>query len=95
MAAKRRFNYRQAFRLALLSNLLLLVIGLLLLFTSTVRAQLPDLQAPRIELIGLGGSPTYYRLQINRRTDIIYIYCQFGAEPRVSQLRDTKAVQCR
>lgn len=94
MKTKIRFNYRLAFRLALLSNFILLVVGLFLLFTPTVKAQFPDPQAPRLELIGLGGSPTLYRLQLNRRTDIIYIYCQFGAEPRVSQLRGTKAVQC-
>ena len=86
---KFKLNYKKAFKLSLLVNALVLVIGLLLLVQSPVGA------AVRVSRIGAGaaGKTVSHKLQM-AKTDIVFAYCTTGGEPKLGYLRNQLALTC-
>lgn len=80
-------NYKKAFKLSLLVNALVLVIGLLLLVQSPVGA------AVRVSRIGGAGKTVSHKLQM-AKTDIVFTYCTTGGEPKLGYLRNQLALTC-
>lgn len=84
---KFKLNYKKAFKLSLLVNALVLVIGLLLLVQSPVGA------AVRVSRIGAAGKTVSHKLQM-AKTDIVFTYCTTGGEPKLGYLRNQLALTC-
>jgi hypothetical protein len=84
---KFKLNYKKAFKLSLLVNALVLVIGLLLLVQSPVGA------AVRVSRIGAAGKTVSHKLQM-AKTDIVFAYCTTGGEPKLGYLRNQLALTC-
>ncbi|HEY9611761.1 hypothetical protein [Allocoleopsis sp.] len=84
---KFKLNYKQAFRLSLLANALVLVIGLLLF------VQFPGEAAVRVTRIGGAGKTVSHKLQM-AKTDIVFVECNTGAEPKLGYLRNQLALTC-
>jgi hypothetical protein len=84
---KFKLNYKQAFRLSLLANALVLVIGLLLFVQS------PGEAAVRVTRIGSAGKIVSHKLQM-AKTDIVFVECNTGAEPKLGYLRNQLALTC-
>lgn len=82
-----KLNYKKAFKLSLLVNALVLVIGLLLLVQSPVGA------AVRVSRIGAAGKTVSHKLQMGK-TDIVFTYCTTGGEPTLGYLRNQLALTC-
>jgi hypothetical protein len=82
-----KLNYKQAFKFSLLVNALVLVIGLLLLVQSPVGA------AVRLSRIGSAGKTVSHKLQM-AKTDIIFVQCNTGGEPKLGYLRNQLALTC-
>ncbi|HEY9706612.1 MAG TPA: hypothetical protein V6D48_00240 [Oculatellaceae cyanobacterium] len=82
-----KLNYKKAFKLSLLVNALVLVIGLLLLVQSPVGA------AVRVSRIGAAGKTVSHKLQMGK-TDIVFTYCTTGGEPKLGYLRNQLALTC-
>ncbi len=82
-----KLNYKKAFKLSLLVNALVLVIGLLLLVQSPVGA------AVRVSRIGAAGKTVSHKLQM-AKTDIVFAYCTTGGEPKLGYLRNQLALTC-
>jgi len=87
-----QFNYRLAFRLALLSNAFLLGSGLLFLFNSTVVATAPS--PPRFEVVPSGNTGVDYNLYITRTSDSVNVFCYPGYRARLSNVGTKQAIQC-
>jgi hypothetical protein len=84
---KFKFNYKKALKVSLLVNALVLVIGLLLLVQSPVGA------AVRVSRIGAAGKTVSHKLQMTK-TDIVYVYCTTGGEPKLGYLSNQLALTC-
>jgi hypothetical protein len=84
---KFKLNYRKAFKVSLLVNALVLVIGLLLLIQSPVGA------AVRVSRIGAAGKTVSHKLQM-AETDIVFTYCTTGGEPKLGYLSNQLALTC-
>ncbi len=82
-----KLNYKQTFRLSLVVNALVLVIGLLLLVQS------PGNAAVKLTRIGGAGKITSYKMQM-AKTDIVFVECNTGAEPKLGYLRNQLALTC-
>lgn len=82
-----KLNYKQAFKLSLLINTLVLVIGLLLFVQSPVGATV------RLTRIGSGEKTVSHKLQMGK-TDIIFVQCNTGGEPKLGYLRNQLALTC-
>ena len=80
-------NYKKIFKLPLLVNALVLVIGLLLLAQSPVGAVV------RVNRIGSSGRVTSHRLQM-AKTDIVFVECTTGSEPKLGYLSNQLALTC-
>jgi len=86
-SSKFKLNYKQAFKIFLLVNALVLVIGLLLFVQSPVGA------AVRLSRIGAAGKTVSHKLQM-AKTDIIFVQCNTGGEPKLGYLRNQLALTC-
>lgn len=84
---KFKLNYKQAFRFSLLANALVLVIGLLLFVQS------PGEAAVRVTRIGAAGKIVSHKLQM-AKTDIVFVQCNTGGEPKLGYLRNQLALTC-
>lgn len=79
---KTKNNYKLAFRLSVLVNLMLLLMGLVFLINSSVEA------APKLSSIGSNS----YNLNMGKN-DIIYVYCPRN-EPNLGYLSNQMALTC-
>jgi hypothetical protein len=94
MNTKTQFNYPLAFRLALLSNALLLVSGLFFILNSTVEATAPT--PPTLETVpkGSDGSRVDYHLYMTRTSDTVFVFCYPGYRAKLSNVGNKQALQC-
>ena len=89
-------NARKFFKLLLPVSILGLGFALMMLFQHPIAAQVTPQIIPRIDTIKPQQSnlPPAYRLTIGRPQDIVYVACPGGYEPKLSYLRNVKAIQC-
>ncbi|MFH7025745.1 MAG: hypothetical protein ACHBN1_10140 [Heteroscytonema crispum UTEX LB 1556] len=84
---KSKLNYKQAFKLSLVINGVLLAIGLLLFINS------PTLAAARLSRIGSTGQTTSYKLRTTNK-DIVFVECNNGT-PNLGLLSNQEALTCQ
>lgn len=94
MKNQTQFNYRLAFKLALLSNAILLGSGLFFLFHSTVQATAPS--PPTLETVPVDKSSSRfnYNLYMTRTSDSVFVFCYPGFRAKLSNVGDKQAIQC-
>lgn len=81
-----RFNYKQAFRLLLWFNAVLVVVGIVLLKSPAM--------AVNLEVVGKTGNNTSYYLHM-RSSDIVYVECGGSAsEASLGYLSNQQALTC-
>jgi hypothetical protein len=84
---KIRFSYKQVFRVSLLLNAVLIILGTVLFLKSPASAL-------SIDVIGSTGTSKSYKLGIVPN-DIVFVYCNEGrSTASLGYLRNTQALTC-
>jgi hypothetical protein len=89
MKFQSRFKSKSArgFKISLLISVLVLVVGGVFLLKSPADAVV------RLSRIGVQGRTVSHKLQLDR-TDIVYVNCRRGGEPKLGYLSNQLALTC-